>query len=55
MKKLLLLGAFFLVATVGIAAELQSISDGTECPMGCETNSQKCCSTKGGSTYYGKL
>lgn len=55
MKKFLLLGAFFLFASIGIAKELQTIEAGTECPMGCETNSQKCCSTKGGSVYYGKL
>lgn len=55
MKKFLILGAFLLVATVGIAKELQTISDGTECPMGCETASSSCCKTKGGSTYYGKL
>lgn len=55
MKKFLLLGAFLLVATVGIAQELQIISDGAECPTGCETASTVCCKTKGGSTYYGKL
>lgn len=61
MKKILILGSFLLVATVSIASQTEllinsdTISAGTECPMGCETASPKCCSTKGGSAYYGKL
>jgi hypothetical protein len=56
MKKILILGAFLLVTTISVATEfIVKPSDGTECPMGCETNSQNCCKTKGGSVYYGKL
>lgn len=61
MKKVLILGAFVLFATVSIASggkDLSTIGDadaGVQCPMGCNTAAPKCCTTKGGDTYYGKL
>lgn len=54
MKKFLILGAFLLIATVGIAKELQTISDSKECPSGCDGSAGACCKTKNGSIFYGK-
>lgn len=58
MKKLLIFGGLLLVTGVSLATETLTIiapSTGVECPNGCETSASKCCTTKGGSTYYGKL
>ncbi len=60
MKKFFITGAIVFVTTFAFANRANTLvsaddSAGTECPMGCETASPKCCSTKGGSVYYGKL
>jgi hypothetical protein len=61
MKKGLLLGGLLLVSLIGLAQALPPVIIGggggvvSECPVGCETASPKCCSSPKGSVYYGKL
>lgn len=60
MKKFLIAGALVFVATFAFAnkgATLTSADDSAaaECPAGCSTAKPKCCTTAGGSAYYGIL
>lgn len=54
MKKIFLFGAFVLVSAIGYTKELQTISDDFNCPEDCSGNTEKCCSTKSGTVFYGK-
>lgn len=51
MKSLLILGTFLVLAIQAFGY----VPPSDECPTGCNTNGQKCCTTAGGSTYYGHL
>ncbi len=56
MKKQLLVLALFATGLAGITAqESLTVEGGAECPEGCVSDMFACCSTPGGSTYYGRL
>jgi hypothetical protein len=59
MKKLLIVGALVFVVSFAFAskgnATLTSADSAAECPSGCSTAKPKCCTTGGGSAYYGVL
>ena len=56
MRKVLFLGTFLLVASLSaFAGDNTPGKQAKECPNGCSTDGNKCCTTKAGSTYYGRL
>ena len=60
MEKFLIAGALVFVVSFAFASGTDNIADvgsgaGAECPSGCSTAKPKCCSTAGGSAYYGVL
>ena len=55
MKKLLIVGALVFVVTFAFANGGNATLTSAECPSGCSTAKPKCCTTAGGSAYYGVL
>lgn len=54
MKKILIFSTFILVASIGVAKELQAIGTDQDCQP-CESCREKCCMTKNGTVFYGKI